>query len=524
MPRKTTNVWEAERPLPEVVATAGRVADCPFLTAEEADVLAIPVAPGVEDGDDLQPRHGTVDATVRYGVDFADLAERARLTGAAGRSHTVDLPRAHSRTAAMPWAGLPERVVLLGTGSGGAAAFRTAGAALARATFGAARVVTSAVGDASAEDVRAFVEGFLLAAYTIPSERTGTPDPGPAEQLVLLGRPRHEAVAAAVRGASATWLARDLTNTPSNLKTPAWFAARAEALADAAGLEVEVLAGAELANFGGILAVGAGSDSGPRLVTVTYRPLDDAGEPIDAKHVVLVGKGVTYDTGGLSIKPRTAMVPMKTDMAGAAAALAAVLAAADARVRHRVTAVLPLAENHFGGSAYRPGDVLTVYGGTTVEVSNTDAEGRLLLADALAYADARLDPDVLIDLATLTGAASLGLGRGHGALYASDARLVRALENAADATGERLWHMPLVEDYRQAIDSPVADLSQVARDARGGGSITAALFLREFVGSRRWAHLDIAGPARATKDAGEVREGATGFGARLLLRYLEKLR
>ncbi len=238
-----------------------------------------------------------------------------------------------------------------------------------------------------------------------------------------------------------------------------------------------------------------------------------------------VGKGITYDTGGLSIKPREAMVPMKTDMAGAAVALATVLGAARAQVAHRVTAVLPLAENHVGAASYRPGDVLTLHGGTTVEIANTDAEGRLVLADALAWADATLEPDVLVDVATLTGAASLGLGKQHAALYATDARLSGALEAAGAESGEAVWPMPLVEDYTDAVRSDIADLRHVPQDGKyGGGSITAALFLREFVGTRTWAHLDIAGPARATADKHEVTEGATGYGARLLLRYLAALR
>jgi leucyl aminopeptidase len=242
------------------------------------------------------------------------------------------------------------------------------------------------------------------------------------------------------------------------------------------------------------------------------------------RHVVVVGKGITYDTGGLSIKPREAMVPMKTDMTGAAVALATVLGAAQAGVAHRVTAVLPLAENHFGGASYRPGDVLRLWGGTTVEIANTDAEGRLVLADALAWADATLDPDVLVDVATLTGAATLGLGKQHAALYGTDDDLVGALVAAGEQSGELAWHMPLVDEYEEAVRSDVADLRHVPSDKRiGGGSITAALFLRHFVGSRRWAHLDIAGPARATADRHEVTEGATGFGARLLLRYLADL-
>jgi leucyl aminopeptidase len=190
-----------------------------------------------------------------------------------------------------------------------------------------------------------------------------------------------------------------------------------------------------------------------------------------------------------------------------------------------VTALLALAENSVSGSAYRPGDVVRIRGDTTVEVANTDAEGRLVLADALAYADSELDPDVVVDVATLTGAASLGLGRRHAALYTDDDALASGLEAAAEATGERVWRMPLVEEYRSALDSEVADIRHVPANAKvGGGSITAALFLREFVGRRRWAHLDIAGPARADKDEHEVTRGASGYGARLLIRWLDGLR
>jgi leucyl aminopeptidase len=218
------------------------------------------------------------------------------------------------------------------------------------------------------------------------------------------------------------------------------------------------------------------------------------------------------------------MVPMKTDMAGAAVVLATVVACARRQLPHRVTALLALAENAVSGSSYRPGDVVTIWGGTTVEVANTDAEGRIVLADALAHADARQQPDVLVDVATLTGAASLGLGRRHGALYTGDDELARAFEAAGQATGERVWRMPLVEEYTPALESDVADVRHVPADRRvSGGSITAALFLREFVGQRRWVHLDIAGPARADRDEHEVTKGASGYGARLLLRWLEDL-
>ena len=212
-------------------------------------------------------------------------------------------------------------------------------------------------------------------------------------------------------------------------------------------------------------------------------------------------------------------------MAGGAVVVAVLSALRSLGVRARVTGLVPFAENMIGAAAYRPGDVITQYGGRTVEVFNTDAEGRLVLADALAYADAQLDPDIVVDVATLTGAASQGLGRRHAALYSTDDALADGLLSAGEASGERLWRMPLVEEYRQAMDSDVADLRNTSGDPLiSGGSITAALFLREFAGSRRWAHLDIAGPARSDRDEHEVSRGGTGFGARLLLRWLSDLR
>jgi leucyl aminopeptidase len=365
---------------------------------------------------------------------------------------------------------------------------------------------------------------------TWPSPRTGTTTrPAPVGTLRLVGAPvdpaTAEAVQQAVGDARATWLARDLAVTPSSVKTPAWMARTAEALAaQVPGLEVEVLGAGRLAaeGFGGLLAVGGGSATPPALVRVTWQPAD----AVDDAHVVLVGKGITFDTGGLSIKPREGMVSMKTDMSGSAVVLATVLAAARTGVPRRVTALLALAENAVGAGAYRPGDVVTVYGGTTVEIANTDAEGRIVLADALAYADAHLDPAVLVDVATLTGAASMGLGRRHAALYSEHDDLVAELEAAAEASGERVWRMPLVEDYAIEVESELADLRHVTADRtrfNGGGSISAALFLRELVGDRRWAHLDVAGPARADKDEHEVCKGATGYGARLLLQWLRAL-
>ena len=320
--------------------------------------------------------------------------------------------------------------------------------------------------------------------------------------------------------AQAVGLARDLANQPSLTKSPQWLADQAVQVTAGRDVTVRVWEPPELAaaGFGGILAVGAGSARPPRLIELSYSP------PDARSHVVLVGKGITFDSGGLSLKPNDGMKLMKTDMAAGGAVIAVLSALARLGVRHRVTGLVAAAENLPSGSAYRPGDVITHYGaprGRTVEVLNTDAEGRLVLADALAYAAAELEPDQIIDLATLTGAARVALGTTHAALYATDDGLAQALLAAGQASGDRLWRMPLEDDYRPALDSDVADLSHVSRAATTmPGSIIAALFLREFTGGRPWAHLDIASTGRSTENDGELSKGATGFGTRLLLRLL----
>lgn len=501
--------------LPVVTVAQGDVATSDVLT-DGLDALLVPVVPATDDADEhdgVQPRAGATEAAVRYGIDLGDLAERLRADGSAGSAHTIQLPRG-AGAAALPWDGLPPRLVLVGVGAGTPTDLRRAGAAVARATAGLGRVATT-VGSGQGEGARAFVEGYLLGAYKHPTAATGKAAPGPAGELVLLGD--YPDVEPVRHLAAATWTARVLAVTPSSTKTPAWLADQAVAAARAAGLRTEVLGPAELAaaGFGGIVAVGAGSANPPRLVVVRYEPAGG-----DGRHVVVAGKGITYDTGGLAIKPRESMVAMKTDMTGAGVALATVLGAAALAVPHRVTALLPLAENAFGAQSYRPGDVVTVHGGTTVEIANPDAEGRMVLADVLAYAAAELDPDVLIDVATLTGAATMGLGQQHAALFTPDDDLAADLAAAGEAAGERLWRMPLVTEYRRSLDSQVADVRHVAEPGTSAGAVTAALFLQRFVGGRTWAHLDIAGPARASKPAHEIPEGATGFGARALLRWL----
>ncbi|MGB7982719.1 MAG: M17 family metallopeptidase, partial [Candidatus Nanopelagicales bacterium] len=321
--------------------------------------------------------------------------------------------------------------------------------------------------------------------------------------------------------ALASLTARILIHTPPNIADPRWLAAQAQEVAAASGLSVRVRDEVELADqgFGGLVAVGAGSARPPRLVELGWTAPGDG----PTRHVVLVGKGISFDSGGLSLKKPEMQVAMKTDMSGAAAVCAVLGGIAQrAPAGLRVTGLLCLAENLPGAAATRPGDVITHRGGLTSEVLNTDAEGRLVLGDGLAHAVADLGADVVVDVATLTGAATLGLGRRYAALYATSDVLAAALVEAGEAAGEQLWRMPLHADYAARIASEVAD--QANSDSVPGvgpGSITAALFLSRFVGSTPWAHLDIAGTGRSEAERDDLPKGGTGFGARVLLRWLE---
>jgi leucyl aminopeptidase len=408
------------------------------------------------------------------------------------------------------------RVLLLGVGDLSAAALRRAGAELARRCADGKTAVTDAAGEPG-QDIGAFAEGVLLGGYRfrIRSEPDGAA-PGVVHLLSADPEAAAVAVSRATAVAQAVAVARDLANTPSAVKSPQWLADEAVRITAGRGVDVRVWTEEELAagGFGGLLAVGAGSARPPRLIELSYQP------PNPTSHVVLVGKGITFDSGGLSLKPTDSMKLMKTDMAGGGAVIAVLSALAELGVGARVTGLVAAAENMPSGSAYRPGDVISQFGGRSVEVLNTDAEGRLVLADALAYAVARLAPDQMVDVATLTGAARVALGGVYAALYATSDSLAGALIAAGEASGDRLWRMPLEAAYRPSLDSPVADIAHVARSGQGAGSILAALFLREFVAATPWAHLDIAGPGRAGADDGELSKGATGFGTRLLLGWL----
>ena len=422
-----------------------------------------------------------------------------------------------------PGAHTVRRVLLVGTGDATPASWRAAGAAVGRATRGRGDVVHAVGATATADALTAYVESVVLASWASPrfTREGAVAGCAPAATAVVTGTSDAVGVGRAVARSRAQLVARGLAATPSNTKNPAWLARQARTLARRTGLQARVWDERALRadGFGGILAVGQGSATPPRLVRLDHEP---PGATAATSRVVLVGKGITFDTGGLQVKPVDGMLGMKTDMSGAAIVLSVLSACRELEVPVRVTGLLAIAENAFGGGSYRPGDVVTHYGGRTVEIGNTDAEGRLVMADALAYADAHLDPAYLLDVATLTGAARIALGRVAAPVFATDQRLADALVAAGATTGETLWPMPLADTYRRALDSDVADLNHIATGV-GGGAVTAALFLREFVGDRRWAHLDIAGTGRSDVDAGSSTKGATGFGTRLLLRWLEEI-
>ncbi|SDT76099.1 leucyl aminopeptidase family protein [Actinoplanes derwentensis] len=408
----------------------------------------------------------------------------------------------------------PSRVLLTGTGAGDETGWRAAGAAAVReaADGEVLQVLVPAGLDPAA--LRALAEGLWLGGYRY---RDGAKPVRSGEVRLQTEEPRRyaESLTLARITARAVWLARDLTNTPSSLKNPEWFAAQVVAEAQSRpGLTVTVRAGAELDRFGGLRAVGGGSVSPPRFVEISWQP---AGA---TTHVVLVGKGITFDTGGISIKPRDGMKLMKKDMGGAAAVTAATLGAADLNLPVRVTALLPLAENAIGAAAFRPGDVITHYDGSTSENTNSDAEGRLVLADALAYSADRLHPDLTITVATLTGANAVALGKRTAALLSPDDELATALAEAGAAAGEQIWRLPLSDDYVELMRSDIADRVNASP---GPGVVMAALFLRDFFGDTRWAHFDMSAPSWAEADDRELTKGATGWGARTLLRYLSAL-
>jgi len=414
-----------------------------------------------------------------------------------------------------------ERLYLTGLGDGLLTAQRGAGAALGRKIRGKAVELVSLCAH-SADEVRAHGVSIALGAYSWSVNSGKTPE----LPQIYIATKEVKAVSHAQVVAQALYLARDLIHTPANIKNPLWMAEEAKQIADEKGLALSVLSGKELARFGGLQAVGNSSPNpGPHFIEVTYIPKGKARSAAALPHVVIVGKGITFDTGGISLKrPYEFMTAMKSDMAGAAAALATLSALPELAPQVKVTALLMCAENSLSATAQRPSDVITQYDGTTVEIINTDAEGRLVLADGLGYAIDKLDPDYLFDIATLTGSATLGLGRQYAAMYTRDETLAQELVVIGESSGERVWHMPLIDDYIDSLESDVADLNHAAdKGDYSAGSITAALYLEKFVGQARWVHLDIAGPGRSESDSGENVKGGTGFGVRLLLDWILSL-
>lgn len=401
---------------------------------------------------------------------------------------------------------------------------RQAAGAGTLAADGVAKIAVVMPGNSPA-DVAAAAQGALLGAYRFESFRgVGTKKPAKAPTSITVltdaSEDRHvrEAVRQAEIVANEVWFARDLVNAPPSALHPQELADAA--VAQVAGLDVETEVLDEVAleegKYGGILAVGQGSINPPRLVRLAYRPARST------VHVALVGKGITFDSGGLSLKPPTAMETMKCDMGGAAAVIAATAAIAKLGLPATVTTYAACAENMPSGTAQRPGDVLTTLGGTTVEVLNTDAEGRLVLADALVRAG-RDEPDFIIDVATLTGAQMVALGNRVSAVMSNNDDLRDDVVRSAEMVGEQFWPMPLPPELRESLDSPIADLANIGD--RMGGMLTAGLFLQEFVDPQTpWAHLDIAGPAfNDAKPHDYTPKGGTGVAVRTLVQLVKDL-
>lgn len=411
------------------------------------------------------------------------------------------------------------RLYIIGVGEGSAGDYRKAGVAVGRKVKGKSVTVLNGL-LTSKEHAVVHLNALALSQYVWNRKSDKKPSPctfihhGNFEKELRYAKTLIDAV----------WLARDLIHATSDEKNPAWMAEQTKAAIkkkNSSALTVKVLSGAALKKFGGLRAVGGSAPTpGPRFIEVSYAPRGSAKWP----HVVLVGKGITFDTGGYSLKRGwEEMAPMKTDMSGAAIVMATTLAMAEVQPKVRVTALMMCAANLISGTAQRPSDVITQYGGTTVEVLDTDAEGRLVLADGLAYANLELNPDYLVDIATLTGAARVGLGRQYAAMYSRDTALALRLHEAGKRIGDNAWHMPLVDDYADALHSDIADYAHIDRKKFGAGSITAALFLEKFVGDRRWVHLDIAGTGRSDSDTGENPKGGTASGVRLLIEWIKTL-
>ncbi len=466
-----------------------------------------------------RPAPGGEGVAAAYGRKFGPLLSTLGFSGKPGE------------VAKVPTGGVLRSplLVLVGLGSpdaAGPAAVRRAAGVAARSISNAATVAL-ALPATDTDHVRAVVEGFMLGGYTFGAYKSSSPAEGPGEVVVLTDTARAKESAAVLETAqvvgTATMLARDWVNTPAADLPPAGFADDVVARnrrRKAAKVNVTVMDEKDLAagGFGGITGVGQGSANPPRLVRLHYAPRHAV------THLALVGKGVTFDSGGLNIKKATAMRTMKSDMGGAAAVIAATFAVADLGLPIEVTTLVPMAENMISGNATRPGDVLTMYGGRTVEVLNPDAEGRLILGDALVLATETV-PDLIVDVATLTGASETALGDRVGAVLGNDERLVARAVAAGQRVGEAFWPLPIAEEMPEKVRtySKVADLMQHNVDLYGG-ALYAAAFLQEFVGDVPWAHFDIAGPGFNERGPyGHVPSGGTGITVATLVELATEL-
>lgn len=407
---------------------------------------------------------------------------------------------------------------------------QTAGAAAARRASGskAKRIAVAFSSDISPQAV---VEGIMLGSYHFTRHKTvGMNNVQLLEECIILTTPNklnavHEAVVLGKIVSEGVIIARDLVNEPPSLTTPTYLANVAKSIARGKTISCEVFDKSEMTKLGmgGLLGIARGTDEEPKFIKLSYKGL-----PAQAgggkKTIALIGKGITFDTGGLSLKPANSMETMKLDMAGAATILGVFSVLETLKPKVNVVGLIAATENMPGSKAVKPGDIVKIMNGKTVEILNTDAEGRMVLADALSYAVEKVKPDVMIDLATLTGACVVALGEEVAGLFASHQTLADELMKSAKSTGEFVWQMPLVDEYREQMKGSIADLKNIG-GGKWGGAITAAIFLQEFTSSAiPWAHIDIAGPAFAEKSSAISPVGGTGFGVRLLLTYLQSLK
>ena len=423
----------------------------------------------------------------------------------------------------------PNRVILVGLGERSnfslEAARRASGFAVKRALKLGVSELTTAIhgldvqGFEAQDCAQATVEGLLLGAYSYDSYKTGSPDRSTLESLTVVILQRAQAyeikdgIEAGRITAAGTIMARDLSNAPGNALPPRKLAAAARRMASKNGLNCRVLTRKDIEKerMGALIAVNAGSEEPPRFIVLEY------GEPADAHDtLVFIGKGITFDSGGISIKPSSGMEEMKHDMSGAAAVIGAMRSIAMLKPALHVVGLIPATENLPDGKALKPGDIITTLSRTTIEVINTDAEGRLVLADALGYAE-RFSPSAVIDLATLTGACVVALGHAASGMMGNDDPLQDRVRSAGEVTGERVWPLPLWKDYHDQIKSHIADVKNTG--GRWGGALTAGAFLEKFV-DRPWVHLDIAGTAYTESSQPYCSKGATGVGVRLLVQLV----